>query len=89
MHIIRIPGTRYDTNNDDDVLTFARFPEILAVVTKTDCSKNASRWEKTNKYELVRRAVPDQSVRETVLTSCGIPSRITCNQLITGLYPWY
>ena len=25
----------------------------------------------------------------TVLTGCGIPSRITCNQPIPGTYPWY
>ena len=25
----------------------------------------------------------------TVLTSCGTPSRITCNERIPGTYPWY
>ena len=36
-------------------------------------SENASRWEKTNKYEIVRTAVPCHPVRETVLRSCGVP----------------
>ena len=28
--------------------------------------------------------------KRTVLASCGIPSRITCNQTIPGAYqPWY
>ena len=46
--------TSYRTDGDDDVLTLliARFPEILAVVTKAGCNRNASRWEKTNKYEI-------------------------------------
>ena len=77
-------------NDDDDVLTLliAHFPEILPVVTKPGCSKNAPQWEKTNRHEMVRTAVPYQFVRETVLTSWDIPSPITCNQLTPGTYPW-
>ena len=83
---------RYGTYlcDDDDVITFADFLETLSVVTThVVYSKNASRREKPNKYEIVRTAIPYQAARETVLTSCGIPSRITCNQIIPGACPWY
>ena len=45
----------------------------------------------TNKYwyEIVRTAVPYQSIRETERRSCGIPSRVTCDEITTGTYPWY
>ena len=39
------------------------------------------------KQNNTRTAVPVRKV--TVLTSCDTPSRITCNQIITGTYPWY
>ena len=71
----------YDDDDDDDddddfTLLIAHFREILPVVTKMhlDARKQA-------KYEMVRPAVPYQSVRETVLARCGIPSRITCNRI--------
>ena len=58
-----------DDDDDDDVVTLAQFPEIPPVVTKRGCSKNACRWGETNKYEVVRTAVPHQSVRETARTN--------------------
>ena len=48
-----------DDDDGDDGLTLAHSPEILAVVTETGCNnENASRWEKTSEYEIVRTAVP-------------------------------
>lgn len=44
--------------DDDDVLTIIIFPEILSVITKHAVTKLPSRWEKTNKYEIVRTSVP-------------------------------
>ena len=33
---------------------------------------------------------PQCHVRKgTVLTSCGVPSRLACNQTLPGAYPWY
>ena len=55
----------------------------------------------TNRYEIARRGVShftrqhDSSSslygNDTVnsITSCGIPSRITCYQIKPGTYPWY
>ena len=76
--------------DDDDVLTLAHFPEVLPVVTKKqaetkmnlDGRKQISTW-----YEIVPTAVSYRSIREMVLTSCGKPSRITCNQIAPGTYP--
>ena len=62
-----------DDDDDDDDLTLARFPNTQPVISKMrpDGRKQAG-------YEVVRAAVPYQSVRETVLTSWGIPTRIPC-----------
>ena len=45
-------------------------------------------WEK-NKTKQVHRSIYQQYAKGTVLTSCGTPSRITCNQNIPGTKPWY
>ena len=60
-------------------------PQILPVSScaqkkKVRAKKKRLDGKKTNKYEIL---LPYQSVRETVLTSCGITFRITCNQNIT------
>ena len=39
------------------------------------------------KQHIMSTAVPVR--KKTVLTSCGVPSRITCNESIPGTYPWY
>ena len=83
------PQPRRIHDYDDDVFTLARFPEILPVVAKqkTGRRKKASRWEKTNEYEIVRSVVPCQPVREAVKTSCGIPCLIACKRIAPGTYP--
>ena len=60
-------------------------------VTKQAVTKRHldGRYLVSHKYEIVRTAVSYQSVREMVLTSCGIPSRITCNKTTHRAYPWY
>ena len=75
-----------DDDDDDDVLTLAHFTEILPeaakqVVTKTHLD---------DKHKRALRTVGSyQPVKEAALTSCGIPSRITCNQIAPGTYPWF
>ena len=83
-----------DDDYDDDydyVITLARFPEILptAVVTKQAVTtKMHLDWiiQKRAWYEIVRTAAPARTGNGT--TSCGIPSRVTCNQITPWIYPW-
>ena len=77
-------------DDDEDVLTLlliiAHFPEKSCLCSQNKRKQNAYRWQKTNKYEVGRTALSYQSVRETVRTSCGIPSRITIDQTTPGTY---
>ena len=65
--------------------------KILPVVTKQAVAEMRiyGGTQTSTRYEIVRTAAPYQSVRETVLTSCGIPFRITCNQITPSTYPFY
>ena len=61
------------------VALIAHYPEILSTVTN-GLHRNEYRRERTNWYEIVLSAVSYKSLRQRVLTSCGMPSRITCHQ---------
>ena len=81
----------YDDDDDDYVITLACFPEILptAVVTKQAVTtKMHLDWiiQKRAWYEIVRTAAPARTGNGT--TSCGIPSRVTCNLITPWIYPW-
>ena len=89
----RIPAIFYEFDDDDSHIINSLL-EILLAVSKQALDKNSSRWEETNEYqvpwyEIARMAVLYQFVRKAVLTSCGIPSRITSNQVTPGAHPWY
>lgn len=75
-----------DDDDGDDLLTFARFPEVLAVVTKQTVTKHGlSMGENTqSRYEILLSATPRR--KGTVLNErCGMASRTTWNQIISGV----
>ena len=47
------------------------------------------RKQTSTRYGIDCAAVPFQSVREMVLTSCGMSSSIACNKKNPGTYSWY
>ena len=85
--VVRYLGRPCDDDDSDDVLAIHRlFPRNLAGGPRWSHKtgyNTASRWKGTKKVR--NSACTAESVRKgTILTSCGIPSRFTCNQIIPG-----
>ena len=76
-----------DGDNDAVVLTLSHFPEIQPVVTKEAIdTKNAS-LDGRKQNNTCNAVVPVH--KGTALTSSGIPSLATCNELLPVTYPWH
>ena len=82
MYDILVNANINNNNVNDDVLILliAHFPEIWDVVTKNATKKRLD----VRKHHNMCTAVP---AREgTLLTTCCVPSRITCIEMLTGTY---
>ena len=83
--------TAYERSRGSWCPHISPLPRKLGCGHKTGCNIKSSAWEKptSTKYEIVRTTVSYQPARETVLRSCDMPSRTTCNPITPGTYPWY
>ena len=77
---------------DDDVLTLsiiAHFPEVQPRGHKNRLLYVQKKRLDGRKQKNICTAVPVRKRTVLLIASCDAPSRITCNQIITGTYPWY
>ena len=66
---------------------FKESVDILAIIVACGHQTGYKKRLDGRKQNKTCTAVPTR--KGTVLTGCGIPSRITCNEIILETYPWY